>query len=130
MKIVIDTSIIIAVLMNEKSKNKIIRLTENADLIAPNSVKWEIGNVLSAMFKRDKINLDQARKALHYYHEIPIHFIDIDLSPPIEIAYKYNIYAYGAYFIVCAQREQAPLLTLDKNLYNVAQGTGLKTIEV
>jgi len=130
MKIVTDTSIIIAVLTNEKHKRKIITLTENANLIAPTSLKWEIGNAFSCMFKRKKITLNQARKVLLYYNEIPIRFIDIDLVPAIEIANKYNIYACDAYFIACSQSEHAPLMTLDKELLNISKQAAIKTIEV
>ena len=130
MKIVTDTSIIIAVLTNEEHKDKIISLTENADLVAPFSLKWEIGNAFSAMYKRGKITLSQAREALFYYNEIPITYIDIDLVSAIEIAFKYNIYAYDAYFIICSQSESAPLMTLDKQLLDISKQAAIKVIEV
>lgn len=130
MTIVADTSIIIAVLTNEGHKNRIIYLTENADLIAPSSLKWEIGNAFSAMFKRGKINLQQAKEGISYFGLIPIKYIDVDLTQSIEISNKFNIYAYDAYFLVCSQTEKAPLMTLDKNLAEKARQQGIKTIEV
>lgn len=48
MNLVVDTSTIIAIVTNEESKPKIISLTRNADLLAPSSLIWEIGNAFSA----------------------------------------------------------------------------------
>ena len=52
MKLIIDTSVIIAVLANEPIKKKLIKLTKNVELLAPKSVHWEIGNAFSAMLKK------------------------------------------------------------------------------
>jgi predicted nucleic acid-binding protein len=130
MNIVIDTSIVIAVITNEKNKKKIIELTTGANLFAPASLHWEIGNAFSAMFKRNKLNLKQAKIALRYYSEIPIRFSDIELENVLDIAIKYNIYAYDAYFVIAAKELNTPLLSLDKNLIEVARSEGLKVIEV
>ena len=45
MKIVVDTSTIIAVIVGEPQKDRLIELTQNATIVAPASVSWEIGNV-------------------------------------------------------------------------------------
>jgi len=52
MKIIADTNIFIAVALNEPEKDKIIRLTEGHDLIAPDVLPFEIGNALTAMMKK------------------------------------------------------------------------------
>ena len=74
MNLVIDTSVIIAVITNEKHKKELIKLTQGANLIAPSSLHWEIGNAFSAMFKRNKISLELAMKAIDAYKQIPIQF--------------------------------------------------------
>jgi len=130
LNIIVDTSVIIAVITNEKNKKKIIELTTGANLFAPASLHWEIGNAFSAMFKRNKINLKQAKVALKYYSEIPIRFSDLDLEHVLDIAIKHNIYAYDAYFIIAAKELNAPLLSLDRSLIEVAKSEGLKVIEV
>lgn len=72
MNIVIDTSALIAVIADEPERPKLIEVTIGTDLIAPQSVHWEIGNAFSAMFKRKRISLEQAEQALEIYHQIPI----------------------------------------------------------
>jgi len=130
MKIVVDTSIIIAVIANEPERKRIITLTENADLLSPDSVFWEIGNAFSAMFKKGRTSLEKVKRALAIFNKIPIRFVRVELEESLELAEKLNIYCYDAYLLRCTQKYHAPLLTLDKKLSDAAKILELKTIEV
>lgn len=130
MDIVIDASAIIAVAANEKQKDALIRLTTGVDLIAPASVHFEIGNAISAMLKRRRILSEQAAQLVEQYQSIPLRFVDIELSESILIAQQYNIYAYDAYLLRCAEKYRCPLLTLDEALRHHARAHGLVTLEV
>ncbi|MDR2922532.1 MAG: hypothetical protein LBU85_04205 [Treponema sp.] len=55
MKMLIDASAIIAVILNEPNRNTVIALTENATLLAPEVISFEIGNALINLFKKRKI---------------------------------------------------------------------------
>lgn len=130
MEITIDTSALIAVIVNEPSKQRIIKLTEGGSLVAPSSVHWEIGNAFSAMFKRKIITTELAQKALAAYRSIPIKHIDVPLERTLHIASEFNIYAYDAYLIQCAEQTSSPLLTLDKGLATTAKKMGIVLLEV
>jgi len=130
MEIVADTSVIIAVIANEAHKRKILELTRHADLIAPNSLEAEVGNALSAMFKRNRISLGEAIAALKYFRKIPIRFFDLNLEYSVQIASESKIYAYDAYFISCAAENNAPLFSLDRILLENAKRYGIKVLEV
>jgi predicted nucleic acid-binding protein len=52
MEIVVDTSVIVAVLVGEAHRAALIKATRASELLAPPSVHWEVGNAFSAMFKR------------------------------------------------------------------------------
>lgn len=130
MDIVIDASVIIAVIVNEATKPTIIQVSQDADLIAPSSIHWEIGNAFSAMFKRNRITLDEAKKAVEIYKQIPIRFVDIDLQEALDLASMLNIYAYDAYLIRCAQKYKAPLFSLDKALLQAAKQINVNVMEV
>jgi len=129
-KIVIDVSAIIAVILNEPERKKLIELTNNCLLIAPSSIHWEIGNAISAMFKRQKIEFKEAKKAIKIYEQIPIKFTDIDLIESIKIAQQEGMYAYDAYLLVCAKNYKSPLLSLDKKLIKIAKENKIKVLEV
>lgn len=130
MDIAIDTSVIIAVIVNEPAKPAIIQATQNADLIAPASIHWEIGNAFSAMFKQNRVTLSEAEKAVEIYQQIPIRFVEIELKEALGLAKQLNIYAYDAYLIRCAQKYKAPLISLDQALLRHATQANVRTIEV
>jgi predicted nucleic acid-binding protein len=130
MKIIIDTSVIMAVLTNEKHKKRIIELTKGADLVAPASLHWELGNAFSAMLKRKRITLEQARCALAAYAEIPVRFFEVNLEETLTLCARANLYAYDAYFVACALRLKSPLLSLDKALLSAAEESGASVIKV
>lgn len=126
----IDTSAILAVIGEQPEKGELVRLTRNASLVAPLSVHWELGNALSAMFKRNAIDLDEALKMLESYAAIPIRFIDLALREGVELAARLNIYAYDAYVIACAVNQRAPILTLDGGLRARARELKINVLEV
>jgi predicted nucleic acid-binding protein len=98
MGIVIDTSVIVAVITNEAYKNRLMEITKNTILITPLSLHWEMGNAFSAMLRRDRTILEQAKVALNAYKKIPIKFYDIRLGSALELSKKYNLYAYDVFF--------------------------------
>ncbi len=126
----IDTSAIIAVLVREPRRGALISVTTGTDLLAPPSVHWEVGNAFSAMFKRRRLSLRQAHRALVAYRLIPIRFADIALARALEIAKDLDIYAYDAYVIACALQHRCPLLSLDQGLVYAAGRAGVNAMEV
>lgn len=130
MKIAVDTSVIIAVIADEPQRIKIIELTKGSTIVAPPSVKWEVGNAFSAMMKKSRINLQQAISAIGIYEEISIEVVEINITKAVELAGKYNTYAYDAYILQCAIEQNIPLLTLDKDLAEIAKKEGINIIEV
>jgi len=130
MEIVIDTSAILAVISEQQEKAELIRLTRGATLVAPPSVHWEVGNALSAMFKRRTIVLSEALRLLEAYAAIPIRFIDTTLRQAVELSASLNIYAYDAYVIACAANQRAPILTLDNALSVRARELKLDILQI
>ena len=130
MALVIDTSILIAVLVSEPERDRIVAMTQDSDLLAPQSVHWEVGNALSAMIKRQRLTKPQALKALDAYGKIPIRFIETSLHEAISIASDQDLYAYDAYLIACAKYQRCSLISLDKALLKAAKQAGVPVVEV
>jgi len=128
--LVADTSTVIAVIANEPEKPLLIAKSQGYDLIAPRSLYWEIGNAFSAMIKRGRITLEQAKAAIEVYEHISIDLVDVDLKPALEIVDKHKVYAYDAYMIACALNRNCPLLTLDSGLAYAAKAAGVEVWEV
>lgn len=129
-EIVIDTSAIIAVITNAPEKPDLIQATQDASLVAPSSVHWEIGNAFSAMMRRGRMTPVLVDEAVAVYQSIPIRFIDVDLSASLTIAADHRLYAYDAYLLECARTRRAPLLTLDRGLARVAAKMPIDVVEI
>jgi predicted nucleic acid-binding protein len=127
---VIDTSALIATILDEPEKNRLIELTRGTTLLAPGSQPWEMGNALAAMSRKGHLELKDALAALDVFHSIPVQFVDVNLAKALEIAHTARIYAYDAYMIVCAVDYQAPLLTLDRSLARQARVYNISVPEI
>lgn len=130
LKLIADTSIIISVITNESTKTKLIELTQGCQLYAPISISWEIGNAISAMYKRKRLSKEEGIYIFNEYKNMSVSVVEIDLLRAIKLAMKYNIYAYDAYMIQCAKEQKATLITLDQKLGEIALHAGIKTIGV
>ncbi len=130
MDIVIDTSAIVAVIFNEPERKARIKKTTGQTLIGPGSISWEIGNAFSAMFRQGRLTLKEALRGLQIFEQIPLRYISTDFSNTLTIAKQAKIYAYDAYFLDCAIRYNTPLLTLDKQLIDVAKALNVAILEV
>jgi len=69
------------------------------------------------------------QKAFRYYQDIPIELLSIDIAEALKIAWKYNIYAYDAYYLEAAKRLALPLVSLDVNMRNQARDLGITVLE-
>ena len=130
MDITTDTSVLIAVILNEPEKKSIINATAGHNLVGPGSIRWEVTNAFSAMFKRDRISLRTAQKALAVFDVIPIRYLDVDFHHSLKLAHDNNIYAYDAYFLDCALRNKTPFLSLDSQMINRAKKIGIDILEI
>jgi predicted nucleic acid-binding protein len=129
MKIIADTNTFIAVALNEPEKSKIIRLTEGHDLIAPDVLPFEIGNALTAMMKKNALKKEEVESAWEIIQQIPVDLRQTDMKSALSIAIKFNLYAYDAYFLRCAEILRSPLLTLDFGMQRAAREMGITILE-
>ena len=129
MKIIADTNTFIAVALNEPEKAKIIQLTEGHDLFAPDVLPFEIGNALTAMMKKNILKKEEVGSAWEIVQKIPVDLRHTDIKLALSIATKFNLYAYDAYFLQCAENLHSPLLTLDLGMQKVARRMGITILE-
>ena len=130
MDLTIAASAVMAVILNEPSKPNLLEATRGAELISAPSLPWEIGNALSALFKRRRIDLAQAELALQSFREIPVRLPPLEIESSVVLAERHDVYAYDAYVIECARRYKTPLLSLDRRQCEVARSEGIATLEV
>ncbi len=128
--LVVDTSAILAVLLNDDTKSEILQLTQGSKIFAPHSLYWEVGNAISAMFKRNRITLPVAQKLIKIFEMIPISFLNTEFETVLSLCYRRNIYAYDAYFIVSAIQTGYKLLSIDNGMIEAAKHENIEIPEV
>ena len=130
MDIVIDASAILAVIVDEPERDRVVEITAGHNLVGPGSIPWEIGNAFSSMLKQHRLSLTDAQRGLRIFQSVPIRYLAVDLENAVSIAHANKLYAYDAYFLDCASRHAAPLLTLDRPLRKAADKVGVHVLEV
>jgi predicted nucleic acid-binding protein len=117
-----------AVCLNEPSKTLLISQSQGANLVAPSSIHWKVGNALSAMLKRERIEMTKAIACLASYREIPIQLVEVDLEQSLAIAARFRMYAYDAYLLTCAIQHHTPLMSVDRPLKEAAKQLGIPVL--
>lgn len=129
MKVVADSSVFLAVVLDEPERQRIIRAAQGRRLSAPEVLPFEIGNALSAMMKRRLLSPAEATAAWDAATRIPVELRSVDIRAALRMAASRAIYAYDAYFLDCALSSGTPLLTLDRGMARVAQTIGVELLE-
>lgn len=78
----------------------------------------------------NNFGLKEAHQSLAIFQDIPIRYVRIDHAQVLTLAQKTNMYASDAYFMDCAIRHSAPLLTLDRKLLTAAKTLEIEILEV
>ncbi len=126
MKVVVDTSALLAVVLNEPERRSVIAATKGCDCVAPLGLPFEIGNALSALFKRGRLSASDVLAAWSAFVQIDVALVGVDIVDALAIATRRSIYAYDAYFLECTRRQGGELLTLDRRLQATAKAENLK----
>ncbi|STZ63642.1 Predicted nucleic acid-binding protein, contains PIN domain [Moraxella lacunata] len=127
--IIVDANILIAIGLNFSEKPTIIQGTKGANLFAPIVLPFEIGNALSAMVKREQIQIDEANECWQTIQSFPVQLLKFDMQQAINLAFANNSYAYDAYYLQLALETGFSLFTFDKKMQNIANSLSIPLIE-
>lgn len=128
--IVVDTSAVLAVLLDEPERPALVQATVGSSLLAPASLPWEVGNALSALMRRGRLTGGQARQVWSAFEQVPIRLLEVSVQRALRIVEQLRVYAYDAYVLELAREQAAALVTLDKGLIAAARRMGVQTLEI
>jgi predicted nucleic acid-binding protein len=128
--IVIDTSAILAVPLDEPEKQAVVDATMGSVVCAPASLRWEVGNAATAGVKRRRLTSDRARQLVTDLEQVTIRELAIDLRRAVDLGLELGIYAYDAYILEAARSSGFPLLALDGPIRRNAKKLGLSLMEL
>jgi predicted nucleic acid-binding protein len=128
--IVIDTSAILAVLLDEPEKQAVVEATMRTVLSAPASLRWEVGNAATAGVKKRRLTPERARQLVTDFEQVTIRELAIDVLRAVDLGLELGIYAYDAYILEAARSSGFPLLALDRPIRRNALKLGLSLVEL
>jgi predicted nucleic acid-binding protein len=128
--VVIDTSAILAVLLEEPEKDAVVEATMGSVVCAPASVRWEVGNAATAGVKKRRLTLERARQLITDFEQVTVRELAIDLRRAVDLGLELGIYAYDAYILEAARSSGFPLLALDVPIQRNAKKLGLSLVEL
>jgi len=129
MTIVADTNAFLAVALDEPDKVRIIELSSGHNLAAPQVLPFEIGNALIAMTRRGSLTPEEVLSCWETVQAITVALHPVEMRSALNLAARFGIYAYDAYFLECALSLRAPILTLDKQMKRVARDLCITVLE-
>ncbi len=127
--IIIDTSAILAVLLDEPEKQAVVEATMGTVLCAPASLRWEVGNAATAGVKRRRLTPERAGQLITDFEQVTIRELAVDLQRAVDLGLELGIYAYDAYVLEAARSSGFSLLTLDGPIRRNAKKLGLSLVE-
>ena len=95
-------------------------LNAGTELLAPDSIGPEVGNVLWTRFHRGLANAAEVRQSLDDFHRLPITLLACGplLDDALRLALDHDRSFYDCLFLALSLREDCPLVTADKRLFN------------
>ena len=123
-----DACVIMSVIVKEPERDIVIKLTQDADIVSPNMISYEIANALTKMMKKKIIEKERMINAFCYFKKLPLKSIEIDFGNALEIAWEHKIYAYDACYLEAAKRLNLPLLTFDGTMIKVGKELGINIL--
>ena len=128
--LVIDTSAILSVLLDEPDKPAVVEATMGSVICAPASVRWEVGNAATAGVKRHRLTRERAVQLIADFDQVTVRELAIDLRRAVDLGLELGVYAYDAYILEAARSSGYPLLALDGPIQRNAKKLGLTLVEL
>jgi predicted nucleic acid-binding protein len=117
--IVVDCSLLAAILFNEPSRDKALEVLVDRSLHAPNLIDHEI---ISVAIKKTEANAgDSVMRGLNSFRKLRLDRHSIDQQSQFELAINQKLSAYDAAYLQLAVTLNAPLATFDRVLASAAR---------
>lgn len=124
-KCVIDTNITVKPFIEDPLTEKANQLFEllgnpSTQFFAPDLIYVECANVFCKYVRANLYTADQIAVGIKSISALPLQITSTKALMPqaVQIALQFGISAYDGCYVALSNQVQAPLLTLDKRLYN------------
>ena len=124
-QLVVDSCVVVKWLVVEADSEVANRLIDESlaagtELLAPESICLEVGNVLWTRFHRGLATAAEARQSLDEFRSLPIILIACGplLNDAMRLALDHDRSFYDCLFLALSLREDCPFVTADVRLVN------------
>lgn len=117
---VVDASALAALLFGEPDAVAIAESLNDATLVAPSLLPFEIASVCLKKLRRHPDQHDALLSAHRLFGQLEISQTAVDLNEVVLLAEKIGLTSYDASYLWLAQHLQAELVTLDQRLARAA----------
>jgi predicted nucleic acid-binding protein len=118
--LVIDASVIGALLFDEPERDQAEAWMRGKQLFAPQLLDYEIANVAVSKLRKG-LGLATTEMALRAYESTEVQLLDVDTAELVGLAERYQLSAYDVAYLWLAAEMRAPLATFDRRLGEAAQ---------
>ncbi|MFN3167219.1 MAG: type II toxin-antitoxin system VapC family toxin [Phycisphaeraceae bacterium] len=126
--VVLDASVLIKLYINEDGSRRAVNAVKKAEqLLAPDLIWSEAGNILWKYVRREELHCDAAESMLQDMLQLPMLITaSADLvGLALELAVQANRSVYDCLYLALAVKANAVMLTADQRLANALAGTAL-----
>jgi len=125
---VVDASVAVKWFVPEIHSAEALRLLSlDCELLAPDLLPSEFGNILWKKTRRGEIRVPEAVETFHALAAVPLRFSSAPslLEPAYLLAVEFGRTVYDSLYLALALLERCPMVTADRKLVNALQGTSL-----
>ena len=119
---VVDASVFAAIVFGEPEAERAAALIENAELVAPTLLRFEMTNIAWKKIRRRVKQSDLIAAGLRLALELDVSYVDVDHEAVLDLAVEKGVTAYDASYLWLSRTLKAPLVTLDERLSAMPRG--------
>lgn len=120
-RLVVDASVVAAVLFSERSGQHALAWMQGRALCAPALIDFELASAALQKVRRRSISEDAAAAALEALAALEIERLGVDATASLRLAGRYGLTVYDAAYLWLAEALGAPLATFDERLGDAAR---------
>jgi predicted nucleic acid-binding protein len=113
---VVDASVVAAIAFGEPDAERAAKLIDNADLVAPHLLRFEVTNIAWKKIRRHVKQADLIAAGLRLALELDVDYVEVDHEAVLDLAVEKGVTAYDASYLWLSRALRAPLVTFDERL--------------